>query len=69
MVKLRTLPVTQLAVFALYTDSPSIKYFVSALYAAELVTMSVGLGLAVPQLEYDEYCTIIGAPDTFLVSA
>lgn len=58
-----------LSVFALYPRNPGIRYFVAALYFSELVTMSVGLGLAVPNLKYDEYCTIVDSPDTFLISA
>ena len=57
------------SVFALYPRTPGIRYFVAALYISEVVTMSVGIGLAVPKLTYDDYCTILDAPDTFLISA
>jgi hypothetical protein len=58
-----------LLVFALYPRNPGIRYFVAALYVSEIVTMSVGVGLAVPKMVYDDYCTIIDVPDTFLISA
>ncbi|KAJ3522781.1 hypothetical protein NMY22_g11738 [Coprinellus aureogranulatus] len=58
-----------LRVFALYHRSPGVRYFVAALYVFEVITMSVGLGLAIPKLKYDEYCTIIDSPETFLISA
>jgi hypothetical protein len=31
--------------------------------------MSIGLGLAVPKLGYDDLCTLIDVPDTFLIAA
>ncbi|KAF6765545.1 hypothetical protein DFP72DRAFT_998041 [Ephemerocybe angulata] len=58
-----------LRVFAIYPRSRNIRYLVAVLYGIELITISVGLGLSVPHLTYDETCTITDAPSTFLIAA
>ncbi|KAG2008480.1 hypothetical protein CC2G_013910 [Coprinopsis cinerea AmutBmut pab1-1] len=58
-----------LRVFALYPSNRPIKYLTMALYLAELVMTSVGMGLAVPELTYDEHCGVTDAPITFLIAA
>ncbi|RXW18129.1 hypothetical protein EST38_g7729 [Candolleomyces aberdarensis] len=58
-----------LRIFALYSRSRIIRYLVATLYLLELVTMSIGVGLAVPNLGYDDLCTLIDVPDTFLIAA
>ncbi|KAJ2924762.1 hypothetical protein H1R20_g12330, partial [Candolleomyces eurysporus] len=58
-----------LRIFALYSRNRTIRYLVATLYLLELVTMSIGVGLAVPKLGYDDLCTLIDVPDTFLIAA
>ena len=56
-------------VFALYPRNRIVRLLVAALYLLELVAMSVGIGLAVPKLGYDDLCTLTDVPDTFLIAA
>ncbi|TFK21154.1 hypothetical protein FA15DRAFT_624407 [Coprinopsis marcescibilis] len=58
-----------LRVFALYPGNRRIKYLTWSLYFAELITASVGLGLGVPHLRYDQFCGVFYAPTTFFIAA
>ncbi|TFK22090.1 hypothetical protein FA15DRAFT_671903 [Coprinopsis marcescibilis] len=58
-----------LRVFALYAGNKAVKITTTMLYFAEIITISIGLGLSVPEFTFDEYCTILGSPTTFLISA
>ncbi|RXW13396.1 hypothetical protein EST38_g12464 [Candolleomyces aberdarensis] len=39
------------------------------LYVAEIATMSIGAGIAVPQMLYDERCVVTDSPVIFMISA
>ncbi|KAG2021241.1 hypothetical protein CC2G_006495 [Coprinopsis cinerea AmutBmut pab1-1] len=58
-----------LRVHAMYPRNKPVRYISSLLYVAELVMMSVGIGLAVPQLKYDERCVVSESPIVFTAAA
>jgi hypothetical protein len=62
-------PSTNRAVFALYPRTRIVRIAVASLYAVEVITIAIGFGLSVPNLVYDEYCTVVDSPITFLVAA
>ncbi|GLB37394.1 putative pleckstrin homology domain [Lyophyllum shimeji] len=56
-----------LRVVALYHGCPTMRVVLAFLYVLELVGMSVGIGLAVPRIKYDEICLVTHVPTTFVV--
>ncbi|TFK24638.1 hypothetical protein FA15DRAFT_409064 [Coprinopsis marcescibilis] len=58
-----------LRVFAMYPRNRTIKFISAFLYVAELVTMAVGIGLAVPLLKFDDKCVVYESPIIFIVAA
>lgn len=64
-----TYPRHILAVYALFPRNKPIQYFTSILYAAEVIAYTIGLALAVPLLEYDQFCVITKAPLIFALAA
>ncbi|KAH6919312.1 hypothetical protein BKA70DRAFT_1417290 [Coprinopsis sp. MPI-PUGE-AT-0042] len=58
-----------LRVYALFPRNKPVQYFTSILYAAEVIAYCIGLALAVPLLEYDEFCVITKAPTIFALAA
>ncbi|EAU90799.1 hypothetical protein CC1G_09276 [Coprinopsis cinerea okayama7 len=58
-----------LRIFALYPRTRIVRIAVASLYAVEVITIAIGFGLSVPNLVYDEYCTVVDSPITFLVAA
>lgn len=58
-----------LRVFALYPANRTVRHLATVFYFAELVTSSIGMGLAIPYLRYDQHCGVTEAPATFLIAA
>ena len=57
------------SVEGLYMRRPLIRYLITSLYTVEIITMSLGFGLSVPKITMDELCTVIDAPNEFLIAA
>ena len=61
-------PHVQTIVFALYPRSRAVKFVSGFLYFAEVVTLSIGTGLAIPRMVfYGEYCSVRQAPEILLI--
>ncbi|KAH6919333.1 hypothetical protein BKA70DRAFT_47775 [Coprinopsis sp. MPI-PUGE-AT-0042] len=58
-----------LRVFAMYPRNKTVRWLSVILYAAEMSTMAIGIGLSVPQLEFDKHCVVFKTPITTLISA
>ncbi|KAJ2913711.1 hypothetical protein MD484_g6707, partial [Candolleomyces efflorescens] len=58
-----------LRVFAMYPRNRTVRYISSFLYAAEIATMAIGAGIAVPKMVYDERCVVTDSPIIFMISA
>ncbi|KAG2021240.1 hypothetical protein CC2G_006494 [Coprinopsis cinerea AmutBmut pab1-1] len=55
-------------IYALYPHNRIVKYLIGLFYAAEIIAIAIGFGMAVPQVEFDELCTIVKSPRIFLVA-
>ncbi|KAJ3533508.1 hypothetical protein NMY22_g7306 [Coprinellus aureogranulatus] len=51
-----------LRVFAMYPRNTPIRATTALLYASEIVTMSVGFGIGIPQLRFDDRCVTHDSP-------
>ncbi|KAF8070440.1 hypothetical protein FPV67DRAFT_1487414 [Lyophyllum atratum] len=56
-----------LRVIALYHGNPVIRILLALLYILELVGMSVGIGLAIPGIRYDEICLVTDIPPSLAI--
>ncbi|KAL0577001.1 hypothetical protein V5O48_004983 [Marasmius crinis-equi] len=56
-------------IYALYFNNLRIRYLVSICYILEIAIMSIGLGLALPGIQYDEKCTVLSVPTALLIYA
>lgn len=56
-----------LRVVALYHGYPAMRVILVLLYILEVVGMSVGIGLAVPGIRYDEICLVTDVPPSLAV--
>jgi len=59
--------ILMLRVVALYHGYPPMRTILVLLYILELVGMSVGIGLAVPGIRYDEICLVTDVPPSLAV--
>ncbi|KAJ3536833.1 hypothetical protein NMY22_g5861 [Coprinellus aureogranulatus] len=58
-----------LRVFAMYPRNTPIRATTALLYASEIVTMSVGFGIGIPQLRFDDRCVTHDSPPIVMVAS
>ncbi|KAJ6495695.1 hypothetical protein C8R47DRAFT_369603 [Mycena vitilis] len=56
-----------LRVYALYYNNPTVRKLVLAAFALEVAGMCVGLGLALPGIQFDEICLVTKISPTLLI--
>lgn len=57
-----------LRVYGMYPRNRPVKYILTSLYLAEIVTMAVGIYLASPRFQFDIHCVVTKAPPIFLMT-